>query len=101
MEIILTDSAKEELNKVLESRKNKDKVLRIFLAGYGWSGPSFGMALEEPKAEDTEVEADGFKFYIEDLAFENFDSFTIDYSNNWLRRGFSILPNGLKEQTSC
>jgi Fe-S cluster assembly iron-binding protein IscA len=35
MEIILTDSAKEELNKVLESRKNKDKVLRIFLAGYG------------------------------------------------------------------
>jgi len=35
MEIILTDSAKEELNKVLESRKNNDKVLRIFLAGYG------------------------------------------------------------------
>ena len=59
------------------------------------------MALEEPKAEDTEVEVDGFKFYIEDLAFENFDSFTIDYSDNWLRRGFSILPNGLKEQTSC
>jgi len=101
MKIVLTDSAKEELKKVLESRKNDAKALRIFLAGYGWSGPSFGMALDEPKEEDVEVEADGFKFYLEDLAFENFDSFTIDYSNNWLRRGFSILPNGMSKESSC
>jgi len=35
MKINLTDSAKEELQKVLASRKDKNKMLRIFLAGYG------------------------------------------------------------------
>lgn len=101
MKINLTDSAKEELQKVLASRKDKNKMLRIFLAGYGWSGPSFSMALDEPKEGDVEVNVDEFKFYIEDLAYENFDSFTIDYSDNWLRRGFSILPNGMEKASNC
>jgi Fe-S cluster assembly iron-binding protein IscA len=35
MEIMLTDSAKEELKKILDSRKENTKALRIFLAGYG------------------------------------------------------------------
>jgi len=59
------------------------------------------MALDEPKEGDVEVNVDEFKFYIEDLAYENFDSFTIDYSDNWLRRGFSILPNGMEKASNC
>lgn len=92
MKIEVTPKAKEELKRVLESRKDS-KPLRIYIASYGWGGPSFGLALDELKENDISLDADGFKFIIEDYLAENFNSFTIDYSNSWLRKGFSVIPD--------
>ncbi len=35
MNIEITSTAKDELKKVLENKKNEDKLLRIYIAGYG------------------------------------------------------------------
>ncbi|MDY0236396.1 MAG: hypothetical protein RBR71_10220 [Gudongella sp.] len=43
---------------------------------------------------------DDNKFIVEDVVVENYDSFTVDFSDNWLRRGFSVYPNGV-ETSSC
>ena len=100
MKIDVTNTAREELVKVLANKKNENKLLRIYIAGYGWGGPSFGLALDELKDDDIQVEEGEFKFVLEDLLTENFGSFTIDFSDNWLRRGFSVYPDGVAA-SSC
>ena len=54
MIIDLTDSAKGQLTKV-KSEKNSEKPLRIYIAGYGWGGPSFGLALDDLKDDDMKI----------------------------------------------
>ena len=100
MKIDITNTAKEELVKVLANKKNENKLLRIYIAGYGWGGPSFGLALDELKDDDIQVVEGEFKFVLEDLLTENFGSFTVDFSDNWLRRGFSVYPDGVAA-SSC
>lgn len=92
MKIEVTQKAKEELKRVLKLRKD-NKPIRIYVAAYGWGGPSFGLALDEPKEEDIRVDTDDFTFILENYLSENFNSFTIDYSDNWLRKGFSVIPD--------
>ena len=98
MKVDWTEVAKEELKKVMETRK-EDKCLRIYIAGYGWGGPSFGMALDELKEGDTSVTQDDFTFVVEEDLVDTFNHFTIDYSNNWLRKGFTVTPD--RKISSC
>lgn len=91
MDIKITDLAREKL---IESVKGKEeKPLRIYLAGYGWGGPSFALALDEQKDGDAKMEVDEFTFVIEDELLDTFPAFTVDYSDSFLRKGFSIMPS--------
>lgn len=90
MDIKITDKAREKL---IESTGSKDKPLRIYLAGYGWGGPSFALALDELKDGDSKMEIDEFTFVVEDDLLDTFPSFTVDYSDSFLRKGFSIVPS--------
>lgn len=92
MIIEVTDLAREELDKILEDKKT-DKHLKIYVAGHGWGGPSFGMALEEPAEDDLKVESEGYNFLIADGLEDMYEKFTVDYSNSMLRKGFVILPS--------
>lgn len=92
MVIELTNTASEELKRILDNKKT-DKLLRIYIAGYGWGGPSFGLALDEQKDGDTKTVAGDYTFLVEEGLADSFGKFTVDYSNNWLRKGFSIIPD--------
>ncbi|MCK9443352.1 MAG: hypothetical protein M0Q14_02275 [Tissierellaceae bacterium] len=37
---------------------------------------------------------DDLTFLMEGELEEMFDAFTVDYSDNWLRKGFSVIPDG-------
>lgn len=92
MLIEVTDKAKMELKKVIETKKT-DKPLRIYIASYGWGGPSFGLALDEPKEDDESLKVDDFNFVIENGLKDNYGKFTVDYGDSWLRRGFTVTPD--------
>ena len=92
MLIKITEKAKEQLLAVKEEKGN-DKPLRVYIAGYGWGGPSFGLALDEQKDEDLELEVDGLKFVYEKELDEAFEYFTIDYTDSGFRKGFTVVPN--------
>lgn len=92
MYIDLTQKANEELTKVVEAKKT-DKPFRIYIAGYGWGGPSFGIALDEHKEGDAQTKVGEFTFLLEEGLTESFSKFKIDYSDNWLRRGFTVIPD--------
>lgn len=95
MVIEVTDLAKKELDIVLEAA-DEGKRLKIYVAGHGWAGPSFGMALEEPEEEDLQVDVDGYPFLVGDGLEDIYDKFVVDYTNNPLRRGFMIVPGEAK-----
>lgn len=92
MKIDVTDNAREELKKLIESKKT-DKSLKIYIAAYGWGGPTFGLALDEQKDGDQIIKTDDFEFIIEDGLSDNYGKFTVEYSNNWLKRGFTVIPD--------
>ena len=96
MSIEITQLAQEELRKVLESKNNFNRSLRIYIAGMGWGGPSFGIALDEQKDGDEVVKIDDFTFLLDKDMMNNFSDFNIDYSNNWLRRGFQVRAGDRK-----
>ena len=92
MKIDITSTAKTELQKIISSKKT-EKPLRIYITSYGWGGPSFGLALDESKDGDEKIKVDEFNFVIESELSNNYGKFTVDYSDNWLRRGFNVTPD--------
>lgn len=90
MSIEITDKASKELKKFLEKKNDLSKSLRIYIAGFGWGGPSFGLALDEQKDGDKKVQVEDFTFLLDEDMANNFSDFTIDYSDSWLRRGFQV-----------
>jgi Fe-S cluster assembly iron-binding protein IscA len=58
------------------------------------------MALDEPKQDDELTQVGEFKFAVDKDAKENYSGFYVDYSNEWLRRGFRISPIG-EESSHC
>lgn len=47
----ITNDARDILKPILNERNASG--IRLYFAGYGWGGPSIGLALDEPEAEDS------------------------------------------------
>ena len=92
MIIDLTKTAIEELKNIVETKKSI-KPLRIYIAAYGWGGPTFGIALDEHKDGDLEIKVEDFNFIIEEEVSDGYGKFTVDYSDDWLKRGFTVTPD--------
>lgn len=99
MNIKISEKAQEALNKQIE--KNEDNYLRIFIQGFGWGGPRFGIALAKAKDEDKDyfVKVNDINVVVEKDLMDSFKGFSIDYSSGWFNKGFTIIP-GLG-QSSC
>lgn len=93
MNINITEKAQIELDKVISKSDVTDKGLRIYIAGFGWGGPSFGLALDEQKDTDISVKAENIDFIIDEALTETYGGFKIDYTNDWLRKGFFITAD--------
>lgn len=46
----ITDEARDFIKQVLV--QNSKNGIRLYFSGYGWGGPSIGLALDEPELED-------------------------------------------------
>ena len=92
MVIDITSEATEKLSELLAS-KDGEKFLKIFVAAYGWGGPTFGLALEEPNEDQELIKSGDFDFLIDKELLDSYGKFTVDYSDNWMKRGFSIIPD--------
>jgi len=92
MSIKVTNKALGEIKKVLEQKNATNKKIRIFLAGIGWGGPSFNLALDEQKENDEIYSEDGIDFVADKSLIDQYGGFKIDYSNFFLQRGFLVHP---------
>ena len=93
MNIKITSKALEKLKNILEEKKSTTAKVRIFLAGIGWGGPRFNLALDEQKGNDKIYSEDGIHIIADKNLIEQFKGFKIDYSSFFLMKGFSIYPH--------
>lgn len=96
----VTAKAAAELKTIMEKQKKETCGLRIFVAGLGCSGPSYGLAFEEkPDKSDSILESNGIKLYIEKMVAEILEGAKLDYITTPNGSGFIITnPNA---QSAC
>lgn len=99
MNVTVTERAQEQLKKILEKKGAESKSLRIYIAGVGWGGPSFGIALDEQKENDDVTKIGEYSYLVDKDLLSTYGAFTVDYVDDWLRKGFHIVPN--KGGASC
>lgn len=100
--ITITETAVEELKRVLHKKGNPDLALRVFVSPGGCSGLSYGMAFEDSPAEDDlVVEKAGVKLVVDEVSLMYIEGAEIDYIDQLMGGGFTVYnPNAVKS-CSC
>jgi iron-sulfur cluster assembly protein len=99
--ITLTPRAATELKDLISTQDKPSAALRVWVAGGGCSGLSYGMALDDndPEADDNVFDHDGIKLYVDPLSLNYMDGSQVDYVDDVLGGGFKIEnPNAV---SSC
>ena len=80
-EITITQVAGEELTKLFDDIEDDEmEAIRIYVAGGGCSGMTYGMTVTDRKTEyDKVLEADGYKVYVDAVALNYLSGAEIDY----------------------
>ena len=101
MSITLTERAACELKELMVSQEKTQAALRVWVAGGGCSGLSYGMALDdnEPESDDLVFQQEGIKLYVDGLSLEYMKGAVVDYIDDAMGGGFKIEnPNAV---SSC
>lgn len=97
--ITLTERAAKELKGLMEQENKTHASLRVWVAGGGCSGLSYGMALDEDPAEagDVNLEHHGVKILVDEMSLRYMTGSVVDYVDDVLGGGFKIEnPNAVK-----
>jgi iron-sulfur cluster assembly protein len=99
--ITLTERAVTELKDLMASQEKSAAALRVWVAGGGCSGLSYGMALDdgEPEEGDNIFEQNGVRIFIDPLSLNYMEGSSVDFVDDTLGGGFKIEnPNAV---SSC
>lgn len=103
--LTVTEKAKEKITDFLKAQKEQSYI-RLFFSEGGCSGPSLGMALDEPSENDEIIKDNGVTYLIDKLLLEQAKPISVDFIETETGSGFSIssaLPKGTgcNSCTSC
>ncbi|MFA5355047.1 MAG: iron-sulfur cluster assembly accessory protein [Thermodesulfovibrionales bacterium] len=92
--VTITDKAAEKAKEVLTAEGKDGWGLRIYNAGGGCCGPSYGLDIDEaPKADDEVVEKNGLRVFVDKGTFSTIGGMQLDYYEDGEREGF-VLSGG-------
>jgi iron-sulfur cluster assembly accessory protein len=87
----ITDIAADKAKEILAAEGKAEWGLRIFVAGGGCCGPSYGMDLDEvAKDGDKVYEHNGLKVFADTEAAEKLVGMTMDFIDDGQNQGFII-----------
>jgi iron-sulfur cluster assembly accessory protein len=90
----ITEKAAEKAKLVLADEGKAEWGLRVYNAGGGCCGPSFGLDIDEKaSAEDQVFEKDGLKVFVDNGCAASLEEMSLDYYDDGERAGF-ILSGG-------
>ena len=95
MKVFAPDSAIQALTEIIKENQDKPHNVRVYFAGYGCSGPSFALALdEEVVGEDVICELEGIRFIMNQNEFLTYGNVIIQEVPN---RGFIVKVENMPE----
>ena len=100
--VTMTDTAVHELKNLMAKEGKDDVALRVYVTPGGCSGFSYGMSLEDEKAEDDHTfDYEGVKLVVDPFSFQYLEGAQVDYVNALMGGGFTVQnPNAVKN-CSC
>jgi iron-sulfur cluster assembly accessory protein len=97
--VTISDLAAEKGKEILKAEGKAGWGLRIYTAGGGCCGPSYGMDIDESPAEGDEVlETNGLKVFMDPNTVKSLSGMQIDFVDDGERQGF-VLTGG--KSASC
>ena len=101
----LVSISQKAIDKVKEFSKVEEKSspgLRVYVAGGGCAGLTYGMALEEKSTdEDIIIETAGLKIFIDPFSAKYLNGSTIDYLEYIESSGFKISNPNVTSTCAC
>jgi Fe-S cluster assembly iron-binding protein IscA len=88
MKVQTTNETVEAIKKVIEGQPDRPATVRIFLAGFGCSGPSFGLALDDKTEDDIVDDSEGVAFVMSKEILDTYGEFKIDF----VESGYLVAP---------
>ena len=100
--ITLSDTAVDEVKRLLKLAKKDEWGLRVGVTGGGCSGLSYPLAFEEePGKADTVEEINGIKVIVDPKSYLFLNGITLDYSTDLLNGGFRFVNPNATRTCSC
>lgn len=88
MKILTTSETIKAIKDITAEIQDQPTNIRLYVSGFSWSGPSFGLALDEQKEEDLVYEEDGVTFVMEETLYDQFGDIKVDSMGG----GFMVMP---------
>ncbi len=100
--ITLTSSAENMLQKVMQDKGLSQHALRVFVAGGGCSGLSYGMTFAQgPEVGDEVFQSGGVTLVVDPGSIQYLDGAEIDYVDSLMGGGFRIENPNAVRTCSC
>lgn len=93
MKVTLPETAVNTLKDILKDNQDRPTNIRVYFAGIGWGGPSFGIALDEQKADDLEYDVEGLHFIMSKEDFDKYGNIVIEDTGY----GFRVSPENISD----
>ncbi len=77
------------------------KRLRLLVDDGGCSGQQYGMAFDEPKPGDREMESEGVQLVVDAASLALLDGVSIDFDDGLHGKGFEIKNPNAKSTCGC
>lgn len=97
MKVTLPETAVNTLKDILKDNQDRPNNIRVYFAGIGCGGPSFGIALDEQKAEDLEYDIEGLHFIMSSDDFNKYGDIVIEDTGY----GFKVGPENAQDYGGC
>ena len=81
----------ERIQEVLKKQADKPQEVRIYIAGMGWGGPTFGLGLDQSTEEDLKETIHGITFIIEKYLYESMGEISV----SWNGYSYSVYATGI------
>lgn len=95
--INISDEAYKEFRDLLLANDIKETTVRIALAGFGCSGPRFGLMVDEATENDTSEVVKELTFVVDKELVEEYEGFNILSDEENGGGGMSLRPQKLDE----
>lgn len=101
--ITLTEKAASELSALMKEQQKESSALRVWVAGGGCSGLSYGMALdaESPEADDVVFEQFGVRVIVDSLSLSYMQGSVVDFVDDELGGGFKVENPNATNTCGC